>query len=112
MESETNGTAASGMSNGTVMPASAGGDVLDVKSEVFRAMNKRRGDLIFKMHPDDGPGGLTAAEQAEYERLDQIVGAAIDRAYPRPTLIDDVLAAAEAHIRRERQSAREATASE
>ncbi len=112
MESETNGTMTHGSSNATVIPAPADGEVLDVKSEAFRAANKRRGDLIFKMHPDDGPGGLTAAEQAEYERLDRIVGAAIDRAFPRPTLVDDVLAAVKAHLRREHQPAHEATAAE
>lgn len=101
MASETNGTMAHGMSNGTVTPgpSPAAGEVLDVKSEAFRAVNERRGDLIFKKYQDDGSDGLTAEEQAEYERLDRIVGAAIERAFPAPTHIDAELAAIKASLR-------------
>lgn len=112
MESEANGTG-HGHQNGAnthgVQPAE---EVLDVNSEAFRTINARRNDLIDKKYQDDGSDGLTDDEQVEFERLQGVVGAALEHAYPRPTLVDDVLAAVQAHLLREHHPAHEATIAE
>ena len=57
-------------------------------------MNRRRGELIWK----DIRGTLAPEEQVEYERLQRLSLAAIERAFPAPTRVDDQLARIEARL--------------
>ena len=72
-----------------VLPASAPQtQTVEVGSDRWHQLNKRRGELILKKNR----GGLTELERAEYEHLQQLCGEAIERAFPRPKLSPDQLA--------------------
>jgi hypothetical protein len=65
-------------------------EAITVGTPQWDALTQRRAALINKMY---SPGeGLTAEEQAEYEKLQELSRAAIDRAFPRPRLEPDELA--------------------
>jgi hypothetical protein len=57
-------------------------------------MNRRRGELIHKKNR----AGLTPDEWVEYERLQRLSLAAIQRAFPAPTVGDEQLARIEARL--------------
>jgi hypothetical protein len=67
----------------------------EVHSEEWERLNDRRGDLIFKKNRE----GLTDAEQVEFERLQKIVFAAIDKKYPRTPPPWEKLRALEARLK-------------
>lgn len=61
-----------------------------VGSAEWHALNNRRAALIEKKY---APGqGLTADEKVEYERLQEVCRAAMDRAFPRPRMDPEDLA--------------------
>jgi hypothetical protein len=65
-------------------------EVTTIGTPEWDALTRRRAALINKMYI---PGeGLTAEEQVEYEKLQELCRAAIDRAFPRPRLEPDELA--------------------
>lgn len=73
----------------TALPAFAPTpDTVEVGSERWHQLNKRRAELIFKKNR----GGLTEPERTEYEHLQQLCGEAIERAFPRPKLSPEQLA--------------------
>jgi hypothetical protein len=77
----------------TVVPTTSANQpaeaVISVGTPEWVELTKRRASLIDKKY---SPGqGLTVEEQNEYERLQQLSLAAIEKTYPRPRLsIDDL----------------------
>jgi GNAT superfamily N-acetyltransferase len=63
-------------------------------TEAWAAMNRRRADLIRKKNR----GGLSPEEQLEYLKLQHLSQAALERAFPAPTGVDDELARIEASL--------------
>jgi hypothetical protein len=58
-----------------------------IGTEEWGLMNRRRSELIRKKYRQ----GLTAEEQAEFERLQRLCFAAIDERFPRPVVDEDGL---------------------
>ena len=63
-------------------------------TEAWGVMNRRRGELIRKKIRE----GLPPDEQREYDRLQRLSLAALERAFPAPTSIDEKLARIEARL--------------
>lgn len=59
-----------------------------VGTEAWGQMNRRRAELIHKKNRE----GLTEAEREEFEQLQRLSHAALERAYPRPPLDTGTLA--------------------
>lgn len=64
---------------------------IEVGTPEWDAHTQRRAILIDKKYSPSQ--GLTDVEEAEYERLQELSRAALDRAFPRPRLSGDELAA-------------------
>lgn len=64
-------------------------DAITVGTPQWDSLTQRRAELIHKKNRQ----GLTAAERAEFDHLQQLSRAAITRAFPRPTLLSGGLVA-------------------
>ena len=63
-------------------------------TEAWAVMNRKRAELIRKKNR----AGLAPDEQAEYERLQRLSQAALERAFPAPTVGDEELARIKARL--------------
>ena len=69
-------------------------DFLAAETDEWASLNRRRAELIRKKHHK----GLSSDELAEYERLQHLSQAALERAFPAPTVGDEALARIEARL--------------
>jgi hypothetical protein len=68
-----------------------------VGTQAWGRMNQRRAELIRKKNRE----GLTEAERQEYDRLQALSHAALEKAYPRPALDTEGLARPRENLRTE-----------
>jgi hypothetical protein len=74
-------------------------DLPEVGSEAFRALNRRRAELIER----DIAGQLTGAERRELERLEKTCAAVVDQAFPLPPNDLDALIRLRDRLRAEKE---------
>jgi hypothetical protein len=79
--------------------SSLGPTLPEVGSEAFQALNRRRVELIEK----DIAGHLTGAERDELARLEEICGAALNRAFPLVPIDLDALIRLRDSLRAEKE---------
>lgn len=77
---------AAGHANGVHLPPAPAEESVEVGTPEYLRLNRRRGELIHQKYMG---GGLTADDEADLDRLDRIVGAAVDRRFPRPQFLTD-----------------------
>jgi hypothetical protein len=73
----------------------ANDDFPQVRTEEWGAMNRRRAELIRKKNRE----GLTPEENTEYQRLQQLSRAELERAFPAPSLDKEGLDRLEAQLK-------------